>query len=179
MGVDVGERWSNLAAFSKKRINDHMLPFRDIHFGLCLAGDGDLEAARQHIGSMRNFAAGKSGWQAESMNRIAVPLCEAIVLAAEGHADKAAELLWPIRHDFARIGGSNAQRDLFAQILCDAAVRGNKHAIARSLLAERVKARPDRKDNWTAYADVLASLGETKLAEGARGRAAKAAHAGA
>jgi tetratricopeptide (TPR) repeat protein len=179
MGVDVGDRWHTLAAYSKKRIHDHMLPFRDIHFGLCLAGDGDLDTAREHIQSMRTYAAGTSGWQAESMTRIAVPLCEAIVLAAEGKPDKAAEFIWPIRHEFSRIGGSNAQRDLFAQILCDAAVRGNKHAIARSLLAERVKARPERKANWSAYADVLAALGETKLAQSARTRAVQAEHAGA
>ena len=48
-GVDVGERWQALAEHSEKRIHDHMLPFRDAHFCLALAANGNFEVARQHI----------------------------------------------------------------------------------------------------------------------------------
>jgi hypothetical protein len=178
-GVDVGDRWHRLATYSKTRIHDHMLPFRDLHFGLALAADGDISGAREHIASMRTFAETKSDWQTTSTLGVVVPLCEALVLCAEGRHDKAAELLWPLRHDFASIGGSHAQRDLFAHILCDAAVRGGKLATARSLLSERVRTRSTRRDNWTAYAGVLDSLGERAAADTARSNAEAAIDAAA
>ena len=48
-GVDVGDRWKALAEHSEKRIHDHMLPFRDAHFCLALAANGNFDAARRHI----------------------------------------------------------------------------------------------------------------------------------
>jgi hypothetical protein len=77
------------------------------------------------------------------------------------------------------VGGSHAQRDLFAQIMCDAAVNSNKPSIARSLLSERVLSRGTRKRNWQSYADVLAVLGETGHASAARQQAENAPEAGA
>ena len=46
-GVDVGDRWKALAEHSEKRIHDHMLPFRDAHFCLALAANGNFDAARR------------------------------------------------------------------------------------------------------------------------------------
>lgn len=178
-GVDVGERWSKLASYSKRRIHDHILPFRDVHFCLALATAGDIDTARQHIASMKAFAADRSDWQAEGTRRVVVPLCEAIVLSAQNEHAKACDLVWPLRHDFAFIGGSNAQRDLFAQILCNAAVRGKRFTVARSLLSERVRTRPSRKLNWRTYAEVLTALGEGKRAAIALREVEHAAEAGA
>lgn len=178
-GVDVGDRWSKLAAYSKKRIHDHMLPFRDVHFCLALAAAGDLATAREHIASMKAFSADRSDWQAAGTRRIVIPLCEAIVLAEEGQHAKACDLVWPLRHEFAFIGGSNAQRDLFAQILCDAAVRGKRFTVARGLLSERTRNRAARKSNWKTYAEVLSALGEGKLAADALQQCELASEAGA
>ena len=178
-GADVGERWHKLAEYSSKRIHDHMLPFRDVHFCLALAADGDIGTARSHIESMRMFSAGRAGWQAEVTRDVVIPLCEAIVLCQQGEHGKACDLLWPLRHDLVSIGGSNAQRDLFAQILCDAAVRGRRLTVARNLLSERVRRRPTHRTNWRAYADVLSALGETAQAEAALKQGELAVEAGA
>ena len=178
-GVDVGNRWHALSEHAEKRIHEHMLPFRDAHFGLALAADGKLEAARRHIESMAGFAAGAKGWRAEATRDVVIPLCEALIAGAAGDYDTACDLMWPLRHDIASIGGSHAQRDLFAQIMCDAAVRGNRLGMARNLLSERVLSRGSRKGNWLAYAEVLAALGETAGAEAARRKAETAPDAGA
>jgi hypothetical protein len=87
--------------------------------------------------------------------------------------------MWSVRNEISTIGGSHAQRDLFAQLICDAAVRANKLPVARSLLSERVISRGTRKANWTSYANVLAALGETGRAEDARRHAETAPEAGA
>ena len=178
-GVDVADRWRALAEYSEKRIHDHMLPFRDAHFSLALAANGNIEAARRHIDSMAAFSAQGEGWRAEATREIVIPLCEGMIAYEAGNYDKATELFWPLRNEISTIGGSHAQRDLFAQIMCDAAVHSSKLAVARSLLSERVLSRGTKKRNWQEYAKVLAALGEAERAEAARKQAEFAPEAGA
>jgi tetratricopeptide (TPR) repeat protein len=178
-GVDVGERWRALAEHSEKRIHDHMLPFRDAHFSLALAANGNFDVARQHIESMATFSAQGAGWRAEATRDVLIPLCEGMMAYEAGDYDKAIDLIWPLRHDIMTIGGSHAQRDLFAQIMCDAAVRSSRKSVARSLLSERVRSRSTKQRNWQAYADVLAALGETERANMARKQAEASPEAGA
>ena len=177
-GMDVGARWKALAEHSATRIHDHMLPFRDAHFSLALAANGDFGVARRHIESMADFAGQSQGWRAQATMIILMPLCEGMIAYEEGRYDRACDLLWAVRNEIVSIGGSNAQRDLFAQIICDAAVRAGRLPVARSLLSERALSH-GRKANWQAYAEVLSLLGETDRAEAARKRAAAASEAGA
>ncbi len=170
-GVDVGERWDALAEHSQRRIHDHMLPFRDAHFSLALAASGNFDAARRHIESMAAFSAQAEGWRAEATRNVVIPLCEAMIAYEAGDYDKATELFWPMRNEISTIGGSHAQRDLFAQIMCDAAVHSSKLSVARSLLSERVLTRSTKKKNWQEYSNVLAALGEAERAEAARKQA--------
>jgi uncharacterized protein HemY len=156
-----------------------MLPFRDAHFCLALAANGNFDGARRHIESMAAFSAQGEGWRAEATRDILIPLCEGMIAYEAGDYDKATELLWPMRNEISIIGGSHAQRDLFAQILCDAAVHSSKLSVARGLLSERVLSRGSRKKNWQEYAKVLAALGETKHAEAARKQGDIAHEAGA
>jgi tetratricopeptide (TPR) repeat protein len=170
-GVDVGDRWDALAGHAQTRIHDHMLPFRDAHFCLALAAHGDFDMARRHLQSMADFAKQNEGWHAAATGNVLIPLCEGIIAYEQGHYDKACDLLWTLRNEIVCIGGSHAQRDLFAQIICDAAVRARNLPMARSLLSERVRSRGTRKGNWRSYAEVLAALGETERAEAARNQA--------
>jgi hypothetical protein len=156
-----------------------MLPFRDAHFCLALAADGNFDAAQRHVESMASFATQESGWRADATRDILIPLCEGMIAHEAGDHDKAIDLMWPIRHDIVAIGGSHAQRDLFAQILCDAAAHSSRLAVARSLLSERVQARSTKKRNWQVYAEVLSALGETERASAARKQAQIVPEAGA
>ena len=96
-----------------------------------------------------------------------------------GDYDKAIDLLWPRRHDIVNVGGSHAQRDLFAQIMCDAAVHSSRRYVARSLLSERVLSRKTKKRNWQVYSGVLAELGEDERAAAAQKKGEMAYEAGA
>ena len=178
-GVDISDRWEALAEHSEKRIHDHMLPFRDAHFSLALAAGGHFDAAHKHIESMVVFSAQGEGWRAEATRDILIPLCEGMIAYEAGDYDKATDLFWPLRNEISAIGGSHAQRDLFAQIMCDAAVHSSRLPVARSLLSERVLRRGTRKQNWQEYAKVLAALGETGRAEAARKQAGIAHESGA
>jgi hypothetical protein len=74
----------------------------------------------------------------------------------------------PIRYDYACVGGSHAQRDIFAQYLIEAATRDKQLPLARALLAERVALYPSNRDAWRRYADTLDALGDPSAAEAAR-----------
>jgi tetratricopeptide (TPR) repeat protein len=178
-GVDVGERWKALSEHSEKRIHDHMLPFRDAHFCLALAANGNFDVAQRHIESMAAFSAQGEGWRAQATKNVLIPLCEGMIAYEAGNYDKACDLLWSMRNELASVGGSHVQRDLFSQIICDAAVRANRLSVARSLLSERVLSRGTRKRNWQSYSEVLTSLGETERAEAARKHGEIAPEAGA
>jgi tetratricopeptide (TPR) repeat protein len=176
-GVDVGDRWDILASHSATRIHDHILPFRDAHFCLALAAGKNFDTARTQLNSLQSFARENAGWTAEATRSTLIPLCEAMIAYEEGDYGTACDILWPIRNELSPIGGSLAQRDLFSQMLIDAAIRGGRLAMARSLLSERVAKFPGTRRNWAQYARVLSDLGETDRAETARRRAETAGQA--
>ena len=178
-GVDIGDRWKALAEHSRTRIHDHMLPFRDAHFSLALASNGDFDLARGHIESMAEFAGQGQEWRAQVTRNVLIPLCEGIIAYEQGNYHEASNQLWRLRNEIMSIGGSHAQRDLFAQIICDAALRARNLPLARSLLSERVRCRSSRKGNWQTYAEVLNALGETERARSAGKHAESAPEIGA
>ena len=77
----------------------------------------------------------------------------------------------PLRYDLACIGGSHAQRDIFNQMLIEAAIRSNRLALARSLLSERLAEKPNSRGSWLKYAETVDALGDTDRAAAARDRA--------
>src|SRR3546814_20348560 len=55
-GVDVGDRWLELAEKTRLRVHDHIFPFIDAHFMMPLARTGDREASDNFMVSMRAWA---------------------------------------------------------------------------------------------------------------------------
>ena len=127
--------------------------------------------AREQVGSLSAFADASGGWTAASTKSILIPLCEGMIAYEAGEYGEACNILWPIRNELSPIGGSHAQRDLFAQILIDAAVKGGQLGMARSLLSERVARYPGARRGWADYAKVLTQLGESGRASVAMARA--------
>jgi hypothetical protein len=81
------------------------------------------------------------------MREIGAALCEAMVAYRRGAFGRVVDLLLP-RHDaIRRVGGSNAQRDLFEKMLILAAQADGRHEAARRLLAERQRQRPNNAWN--------------------------------
>jgi hypothetical protein len=72
----------------------------------------------------------------------------------------------------AETGGSHAQRDLFEQILLDAARRSGRSSVAQHMLELRRSADPNGVPVNTMLAALYAELGLPALAQQARGRAA-------
>src|SRR5207245_9111465 len=82
--------------------------------------------AEAMLRSVRMQAKRRSGTQAAILAEIGVAVAEAIVAAGRRQYARVVDLLFPVRHRIALIGGSNAQQDFIAQLLIDAAIRSGR-----------------------------------------------------
>ena len=176
-GAEVGERWLELADHVETRLDDHVLAFTDTHTMMALARTGRRDAAARLLASLESFAATPDNACAACLRPVAIPLCEAILAYAGGDYGRAADILWPLRDDYIRVGASHAQRDIFHQFLIEAAIRDGRLAWARALLSERTLIKPNSTPSWRKYAGLLAAMGDDEAAGAASRRAeANAAH---
>lgn len=155
-GIAVGDRWDELADKAATLGRGHMLIFADAHYIMALAATDRGDEARTLLDSLKQFAGG-SGTEEEVARVIGLPLGQAILAHADGHYLEAVETLLPHRAALKRLGGSHAQRDLFEQLLIDAAIKAGEAEVARALLSERGETR--RNNPWNhAMSEAAARL---------------------
>ncbi len=152
--VNCGDRWEALAAVAATKAADHILPFNDLHIALAFAGAGrgslaDAMAARG--------AAGDDHWAAIYRD-IAAPMAAGIAAYGTGDYAAAVKALAPVRYAWGAIGGSHAQRDVFQQMLIDAAMRAGDWRHASALLAERQALKPHSRDTARRAAQAAAAV---------------------
>ena len=152
--VDVGERWSGLADVAERHAKDAVMAFADAHYMMALAKDGRIEAQNAMLENLAQFATG-SGDQAWSTADVGLPVCRATIALCQGRPGEAADILLPLRDHIARLGGSHAQRDVWAQMLCRALLDSDRFDDARALLRQRVatKANSPISARWLAEAE--------------------------
>jgi tetratricopeptide (TPR) repeat protein len=163
-GVEVGNRWEELADKCEQRVDDHVLIFSDVHFAMALAGGQRFDALERQRASLEAFADKPNDFAAETVAPVALPLCRAVEAFARQDYARAVDLLLPIRHDTACLGGSHAQRDVFAQLLIEAAIGAGNFKLARALLAERAALKPSSAGTWRKAARVHEALGDLHAA---------------
>lgn len=171
-GINVGSRWESLAEKIKLRIDEHLLTFVDAHFMMPLATCAP-DHANQFLVSIDAYMDTAEDTYAGVSQSVARDLCAAVRSYQAGQFDACVEALEPVRSLVHLIGGSHAQRDVFAEMLIEAAVRSGRLPLARSLLFERVSARPRNVRAWNRLAYVLRQLGDVdgaiRAAQGANG----------
>lgn len=170
-GIDVADRWQELAEKSAVKKDDHLLPFSQAHFAMVLGYDARADDLADMIKGSRELAKG-AGTVAGLERDVLLPMEEGYACLAKGAYAEALERLLPVRYGIGRLGGSNAQRDVFAQTIIDCALRAKDFGQARALLAERVANLPGSPWAWKQYAVALKENGD---AEGANLAEAKAA----
>jgi hypothetical protein len=159
-GVDVGDRWVELADKAEARIGDCLSAFTLPHWMMALAATGRDESAQRMLEAMRGFAQGP-GITASLVGHYAVPLCQAILAHARGEHGKAVEHMRPVLGDMYRLGGSHAQQDVLEQLYLDAAMRADLRDDVR-LLLERVAGRhPVAPERRIGYAAAARAVGAT------------------
>jgi tetratricopeptide (TPR) repeat protein len=153
-GVNVGNRWEELAVLAEHRATDGCLAFADLHYMLALCGGARDAAAVQLIARMQATRAGAG----EAQSVIAHPglhLAQGLHAFASGEYSSAWMHLRAGRTDLQSIGGSHAQRDVFDRITIEAALRGGYTDAAEGLLLDRLSRRGGAVDG---YADARLSL---------------------
>jgi tetratricopeptide (TPR) repeat protein len=139
-GIDVGQRWDELAVLSAARIDDHCTIFADLHYLLALAGAGRRDGAAALAASLMDHAdtPGETGLISRE---VGVALADAVLAFHDGRHGAVVDRLMPVRSRIQRIGGSDAQRDVFEQMLIESATRAGRHNVAMLLLSERLGQR--------------------------------------
>lgn len=144
-GVDVGDRWQQLAELARVHLGDHRSAFADAHYALSLAAAGKLPNATEFVCSMRDAARERSDHASGVLSAVGVPLAQGIVALYSGRAQAAVRSLLSVERELSRIGGSHAQRDAFECLTIDAALRSGDRELARCLIERRLAARPSNR----------------------------------
>lgn len=149
-GVNVGDRWEELAELSANRTEDGCLIFADLHYLLALIGGKRQDAIATLMGRIHRDA--KSN-QVEMDRMMSAPgLSAAAGLEAFGEADFSTAFfnLSRARATMQNAGGSHAQRDVFERLTIDAGIRAGFLDEAENILRDRLRKRGGNEDGYAA-----------------------------
>ncbi|MDD9876270.1 MAG: tetratricopeptide repeat protein [Magnetovibrio sp.] len=169
-GVDFGTRWDSLVDLWMHHVDEHALAFTDAHLAMTLAAAGGEKKLRRFLESQHAYIEGSDSSVAAIVERIGRDLCQGMIEFQRGDYVQAANRIYPIRDEIWRIGGSNAQRDVFLLTLMAALIRAGRHEEARAVLASAAADVPT-PSLLLYYGDALDGLGEAQRAEAVRAQA--------
>jgi hypothetical protein len=141
-GVDVGDRWEQVADRWMAHVDDHLLAFNDLHCAFAAARSPDPDHASRLSASLDEYERQGKGDNRLVTVQVGRPLIDGALAFGRGDYALAVEAILPVRHDAVRIGGSHAQRGIIDLTLIAAAERSGQRGLARTLLDERVGLRP-------------------------------------
>lgn len=157
-GVDVKDRWIEIADKSETRVGDCLSPFTAVHWVMALAATRRFDVAGRMIEAMRKYAATSHATNAPLFAAYVVPISEAILLRAKGEPAAACRIMRPAIGGMYRLGGSHAQQDVLEQLFLDCAVAAGSNDDV-TLILERVAGRhpvsPDRRMGYKHSAQSL------------------------
>ncbi|MBJ9975071.1 tetratricopeptide repeat protein [Pseudomonas sp. S75] len=176
-GIDVGPRWQALAPWLQQRHADTVQPFLSLQYLYGLARAGKVEADRL-FAALVDRSRQAPEFSREVWAEVTLPLAEGLLAHARGEHRRAARLLAASLPRLNEIGGSHAQRDLFAQVEVDARLRSGEWEMAQQTL--ELRRRYDELDvpSNRHLQRVYRELGLPALAEQARQRVEQVLSAG-
>jgi hypothetical protein len=155
LGLDVGARWDELADKAEARIGDSAYLLLPPHLMLALAATGRDDAAARFLAALREQADDPSRWEAPAIGDVVVPVCEAMLAHRRGQHARVVALLEPRLDRIRLLGGSNAQRDLFRQVLINSAMQADRRDIVAAMIADETAihaAPPSQRAGYAAAA---------------------------
>ena len=158
-GMNVSDRWEELADFAQNRTDDGCLVFADLHYQLALGAAG-REDAKAALSARFAVDAARQG---EMPARVADPgkaALSGLNAFAEGRYDAAFRDLAAARPTMQVIGGSHAQRDVFERMTIDAGLRSGMYEATEALIEDRIARRAGAIDRFAATR--LASINDAR-----------------
>lgn len=173
-GVNVGDRWDDVGAYLKGRVNDFVQPFLSMQYlyGLARAG---LPEADQLMENMRVFASTAPTLTREAWGIVCVTASEGLLAHAREDHEQAFRKMSVALPRLLEIGGSHAQRGLFEQVLLDSMIKTARYAQAQQTLEGMRGYDPKSVPINLALAQVYDQLDLGRQAARARARVAVAA----
>lgn len=143
--------WEALRPMAEGRVGRPGMGFPDANTGLWCAAVGDEVALGRLIDGLRALDA-KGHPVAGS---VVLPLVQGLAAFGRGDYDGCIACLAPVADQIVRIGGSNAQREVFEDTLAEAYLRAGRYDEAEALLRRRLGRRPSARDFlWLGRAQV-------------------------
>ena len=167
-GVDVGDRWEELADLSAARTEDGCLVFADLHYILALIGGNRDAALAQIMGRMHRDAKTSKIEMDHMMQSPGLPAAAGLEAFGEGDYSTAFLNLAKARHTMQSAGGSHAQRDVFERLTIDAGIRAGFLDEAEAILSQRTSLRKGAIDGYADARLTLISAGRDASACTAR-----------
>ncbi|MBW4455694.1 MAG: tetratricopeptide repeat protein [Nostoc indistinguendum CM1-VF10] len=127
-GVNVGKRWQSIIPYLYSRIDEHALPFQDLHYVYALAKAGHTDWVNEMLQSMHYHALSINPFLQKSWLEVAIPAARGMVAHAKGDFNTAVTELKLVLPRLYEIGGSHAQRVLFEEIYHDAVLWTQKQS---------------------------------------------------
>ena len=147
MGIDVGDRWVELAEIAARRRDETHLVFATLHRLLALIAVGDRDSAQATMRALAAAAQTGSAEQSWVAAAVGLPLARALLELQLDLLDAGAPSSLPlcrIAASMEPMGGSHAQRDVFMRSLISAcAARGDQAMLTRLLDLRRQLKRDD------------------------------------
>lgn len=137
------DRFTDLKQKFSDRIDHHGYIYSDFHMALIYAMSGTEQEKEMYMKSFEQFINNLkvSNFLKNLNNNLGRKIFKALFDYGEKNFDKVVDILFPIRYELNKIGGSNAQRDIFNLILIDCCLRSKSerhNRIGVGLLFERL-----------------------------------------
>ncbi|MEM9725873.1 MAG: tetratricopeptide repeat protein [Pseudomonadota bacterium] len=166
-GVDVGDRWEEMASLAERRTEDGCVVFADLHYLLALGATGREAASGRLIGALQSAAQRKISCMDQVADAAGVAAAHGLHAFAMADYVQAHAALSSALPKLQRVGGSHAQRDVFERLAIEAALRSGLLTEARRAIQDRTR----RRGALDAYAEIrlarIATLAEeAKIAAG-------------
>ncbi len=157
-GLDVGNRWQDVADRMRGRAQDTVQPFLTLQYLYGLARADYAEADRL-MAAVEDKAARSEAFDRLVWRDVVLPAARGMLAHARGQYADAVRWLTIANPRMVEIGGSHAQRDLFGQLLLDANLKAGNWAVARDMLEMRRTWDPEGVPVLKALALVNDKLG--------------------
>jgi hypothetical protein len=148
-GVDVGDRWTELADLAEKRSDDGCLTFADMHYMLALIGKNRPDAAA-HLNARVVQHGQVNDDTGLVMMKPGKATSEGLAAFGDANYSTAFAQLKNAQPDFQAMGGSHAQRDIFERLTIEAGLRAGQLSETKKLLENRTKLRNGHLDSFAA-----------------------------
>ena len=148
-GVEVGNRWEDVYESYLSNSPDNFLCYHDILKLFSFPntkGNNTLNEKKIFLESVENYIRSGNDDNSKCTQEIGLNTMKGVVAYTEGCFEDAVDFLYPVKRQFARLGGSNAQRDIFDLLLINACLNSKtlKYLkIGRCLLYERESLKPE------------------------------------